>query len=74
MNQFLNKLKVAFKEEEDVEYNEYKRVAALAYEDQVALMRDIQLRRTPYPSPKLLINPDIKTLTDLETENLTLCL
>jgi thymidylate synthase len=45
----------------------HKIVNAHIYEDQVALMRDVQLRRTPYPSPKLLINPDIKTLTDLET-------
>ena len=45
----------------------HKIVNAHIYEDQVALMRDVQLQRTPYPSPKLLINPDIKTLTDLET-------
>ena len=45
----------------------HKIVNAHIYEDQVALMRDVQLQRTPYPSPKLLINPNIKTLTDLET-------
>ena len=30
-------------------------------------MRDVQLKREPFPSPKLEINPDIKTLEDLET-------
>lgn len=37
------------------------------YEDQLASLRDIQLAREPRPSPTLKINPDIKTLTDLET-------
>ena len=37
------------------------------YEDQVALMRDVQLKREPFPSPQLEINPDIKSLKDLET-------
>ena len=37
------------------------------YEDQLTLMRDIQLKRDPFPSPKLIINPDIKTLEDVET-------
>ena len=45
----------------------HKIVNAHIYEDQVALMRDIQLQRKPYPSPKLLINPDIKSLIDIET-------
>jgi len=31
------------------------------------LMRDVQLKRTPFDSPALHINPDIKTLKDLET-------
>lgn len=30
-------------------------------------MRDVQLKREPFPSPKLTINPDIKSLEDLET-------
>jgi thymidylate synthase len=30
-------------------------------------MRDVQLKRDPFPSPKLIINPDIKSLEDLET-------
>jgi thymidylate synthase len=37
------------------------------YEDQVALMRDVQLPRTPFELPVLKINPDIRTLEDLET-------
>ena len=31
------------------------------YEDQLELMRDVQLQREPFPLPKLSINPDIKT-------------
>lgn len=45
----------------------HKIVNAHIYEDQLELMRDVQLKRDPYPSPKLIINPDIKTLEDLET-------
>jgi thymidylate synthase len=45
----------------------HKIVNAHIYEDQVELMRDVQLKREPYPSPKLEINPDIKSLKDLET-------
>ena len=45
----------------------HKIVNAHIYEDQVALMRDVQLKREPYPLPQLHINPDIKTLEDLET-------
>lgn len=37
------------------------------YEDQLDTLRDIQLKRAPFPSPKLKINPEIKTLDDLET-------
>lgn len=37
------------------------------YEDQLQLMRDVQLKREPYPSPSLHINPEIKSLKDLET-------
>ena len=45
----------------------HKLVNAHIYEDQLALMRDVQLKRQPYPSPQLKINPDIKTLEDIET-------
>lgn len=45
----------------------HKIVNAHIYEDQLELMRDVQLKRTPFASPKLHINPDIKTLEDLET-------
>lgn len=45
----------------------HKIVNAHIYEDQLELMRDVQLKREPYPSPKLIINPDIKSLNDLET-------
>lgn len=45
----------------------HKIVNAHIYEDQLELMRDVQLKRTPYPSPRLNINPDIRTLRDLET-------
>ena len=30
-------------------------------------MKDVQLKREPLPSPKLIINPKIKSLKDLET-------
>lgn len=45
----------------------HKIVNAHIYEDQLDLMRDVQLKREPFPSPKLIINPDIKTLEDIET-------
>lgn len=45
----------------------HKIVNAHIYEDQLAPMRDIQLKRSPFPSPQLHINPDIKSLKDLET-------
>jgi len=45
----------------------HKIVNAHIYEDQLELMRDVQLKREPFPSPRLEINPDIKTLEDLET-------
>ncbi len=45
----------------------HKIVNAHIYEDQLELMRDVQLKREPLPSPQLMINPDIKTLEDLET-------
>ncbi len=45
----------------------HKIVNTHIYEDQLEPMRDIQLTRTPYASPTFHINPDIKTLEDLET-------
>ncbi|MFV1921494.1 MAG: thymidylate synthase [Methylotenera sp.] len=45
----------------------HKLVNAHIYEDQLDLMKNVQLKRKPYESPKLIINPDIKTLKDLET-------
>ncbi len=45
----------------------HKIVNAHIYEDQLELMRDVQLKRDPLPTPQLIINPDIKTLEDLET-------
>ncbi|MFT5718464.1 MAG: thymidylate synthase [Oleiphilaceae bacterium] len=45
----------------------HKIVNAHIYEDQYELMRDVQLKREPFPHPKFLINPAIKTLEDLET-------
>ncbi len=45
----------------------HKIINAHIYEDQLELMRDVQLKREPFPSPQLRINPDIKTLKDLET-------
>ncbi|AFV81303.1 thymidylate synthase [Vibrio phage vB_VpaS_MAR10] len=45
----------------------HKIVNAHIYEDQIDLMRDVQLTREPLDPPVLWINPDIKTLEDLET-------
>ena len=45
----------------------HKIVNAHIYEDQLELMRDVQLKREPFSSPELHINPDIKTLKDVET-------
>jgi thymidylate synthase len=45
----------------------HKIVNAHIYEDQLALMQEVQLKREPLPLPKLVINPDIKSLEDLET-------
>ena len=44
----------------------HKIVNAHIYEDQYDLMKEVQLKRKPFPSPKLYINPDIKTLEDVE--------
>ncbi|WP_432461039.1 thymidylate synthase [Agarivorans sp. QJM3NY_25] len=45
----------------------HKIVNAHIYEDQLALMKEVQLKREPFAAPKLHINPKIKTLEDLET-------
>lgn len=45
----------------------HKIVNAHIYEDQLELMRSVQLKRDPFPPPRLHINPDIKTLKDIET-------
>jgi thymidylate synthase len=45
----------------------HKIVNAHIYEDQLELMRDVQLKRKPFSSPKLIINPQIQSLEDLET-------
>jgi len=45
----------------------HKIVNAHIYEDQLELMRDVQLKRDPFPAPKLHINPEIKSLEDVET-------
>ncbi|MGR5162557.1 thymidylate synthase [Vibrio owensii] len=44
----------------------HKIVNAHIYEDQVELMKE-QIKREPYAAPKLIINPKIKSLEDLET-------
>lgn len=45
----------------------HKIVNAHIYENQVALMRDVQLQREPFDPPRLKINPKIKSLEDIET-------
>ena len=45
----------------------HKIINAHIYSDQLELMCDVQLKREPLPLPKFKINPDIKTLEDLET-------
>lgn len=45
----------------------HKIVNAHIYEDQLELMRSVQLKRDPFPPPQLHINPDIKSLNDLES-------
>ncbi|QTH64853.1 thymidylate synthase [Psychrosphaera ytuae] len=45
----------------------HKIVNAHIYEDQLELMRDVQLKREPFEPPQLKINPDIKSLEDIET-------
>ena len=46
----------------------YHKIAnAHIYENQLELMRDVQLKREPFESPSLTINPNIKSLEDIET-------
>ena len=45
----------------------HKIVNAHIYEDQLELMRDVQLKRKPFDPPQLHINPQINSLQDLET-------
>jgi thymidylate synthase len=45
----------------------HKIVNAHIYENQLELMRDVQLQREPFASPTLTINPNIKSLEDIET-------
>ncbi len=45
----------------------HKIVNAHVYEDQLELLRDVQLQRDPFPPPRFQINPDIKSLKDIET-------
>lgn len=45
----------------------HKVINAHIYEDQIDLMVNEQLKREPYPLPTMKINPDIKSLEDLET-------
>ncbi len=44
----------------------HKIVNAHIYDDQVEFMVEVQLKRTPFPAPRLHINPDIKSLEDVE--------
>ncbi|MDN3473960.1 thymidylate synthase [Pseudoalteromonas sp. APC 3355] len=45
----------------------YHKIAnAHIYENQLELMRDVQLTREPFESPQLKINPKIKSLEDIE--------
>jgi len=45
----------------------HKIVNAHIYEDQLELMRDVQVKREPFASPQLHISDKIQTLEDLET-------
>nr|BET44653.1 MAG: thymidylate synthase [Candidatus Aschnera chinzeii] len=44
----------------------HKITNAHIYENQLTLMQNIQLKRTPFSLPQLSINPNIKTLNDIE--------
>ena len=42
-------------------------VNAHVYSDQLPKLRDVQVKREPFPPPSFHINPDIKSLEDVET-------
>ena len=45
----------------------HKIVNAHIYEDQLKVIQNVQLKRKPYSLPKMRINPNIRTLWDIET-------
>ncbi len=45
----------------------HKIVNAHIYEDQLELMKEVHIKREPFDSPSLHIDPSIKTLEDIET-------
>ena len=45
----------------------HKIINVHVYENQLELLKSVQLKREPLPLPKLKINPEIRTLEDLET-------
>jgi thymidylate synthase len=45
----------------------HKLINIHCYKNQYELLKDVQLQRTPLPPPTMTINPDIKTLEDVET-------
>ncbi len=45
----------------------HKIVNVHVYEDQIETLKNVQMKRKPYPLPKLRINPAITSLEDLET-------
>lgn len=45
----------------------HKIVNVHIYEDQLDMLKSVQLKREPYELPRLVINPNIKNLKDLET-------
>lgn len=45
----------------------HKIINVHVYEDQIEMLKEAQLTREPFEQPTLKINPDIKTLEDLET-------
>lgn len=45
----------------------HKIVNAHIYENQLELLETVQLKREPFPLPSFKVNPDIKSLKDIET-------
>lgn len=62
-----------FAQVSDLEVGEFVHVIADAhiYDRHVPLVTEL-LQRTPYPAPKLLINPDIKNFYDFKVEDFVL--